>query len=186
MSPKNPAGVTAGSTLTYHVYEPAGVSLAASMYAVDGNWNYLFASTVKLAQDAWTTLTFTVPSLQNGLRYFGIEIENGGGTDTTIYLDAVGTGTTGTPSNPQVLTTATGTTTQSSTSTPTTTPTDLDNLDAHDDEQLEQLRARHSSTTTSSSTSQHPVVHDDQFEHFAAPPTSTTTKLNHVHAHNDE
>jgi len=41
---------------------------------------------------AWSTLTFKGPALNGGLRYIGLEIENGGGTKTTPYLDAIGWG----------------------------------------------------------------------------------------------
>jgi hypothetical protein len=92
MSPASPAGISAGTVLTYHVYEPAGGSLQANVYAVDGDWNYDFSGPTTLSSGAWSTLTFKVPALQAGLRYIGLEIENGAGTKTTLYLDAIGWG----------------------------------------------------------------------------------------------
>jgi hypothetical protein len=90
ISPVSPAGVTTGSVLTFHVFEPVGLALTAGLYTTDGDWTYAFASPIQLDEGGWTTLTFTVPPLLNGLRYFGIEIENGGGAAGTLYLDAVG------------------------------------------------------------------------------------------------
>jgi hypothetical protein len=90
MSPSGLTGITTGTVLTYHVYEPASVSLQADLYAVDGNWNYDFSGALKLTPGGWSTLTFKVPTLTGGLRYIGIEIENGGGAKTTLYLDAIG------------------------------------------------------------------------------------------------
>jgi beta-glucanase (GH16 family) len=90
MSPAAPAGLTSGTVLTYNVFEPAGLALSVSPYTADGTWTYAFASPVTLTAGAWTTVTLTVPPLQGGLRYFGIEIENGDGAAGTLYLDAVG------------------------------------------------------------------------------------------------
>ena len=86
-----PPGVAAGTVLTYHLYEPAGATVvSANPYAVDGDWNYYFGGAVSLSPGAWTTLTLKVPALQAGLRYIGVEFENGGGVKTTLYLDAIG------------------------------------------------------------------------------------------------
>ena len=90
MSPGSLSGVATGTVLTYHVFEPASASLQVDMYAVDGTWAYDFGGAVKLTPGAWSTLTFKVPTLKSGLRYIGLEIENGGGVKTTLYLDAVG------------------------------------------------------------------------------------------------
>src|SRR6202011_3760507 len=76
MSPAGPGGIAAGTVLTYHVYEPVGLAVRASLYAVDGHWSYSFASSVTLTSGGWTTLTYSVPALVNGLRYIGVEIEN--------------------------------------------------------------------------------------------------------------
>jgi hypothetical protein len=122
-SPAPPAGVTTGTVLTFHVFEPVGLSLSASLYTTDGNWTYAFAAPVQLSAGAWTTLTFTVPALQNGLRYFGIEIENGGGTAGTLYLDAVGWpgGSSGSTGGSSGATTSSSSTTAPASSSSSTT-----------------------------------------------------------------
>jgi hypothetical protein len=119
-SPLSPAGVISGTVLSFHVYEPAGASLSASVYSVDGNWNYAFAPLASLNSGGWTTLTLTVPALQNGLRYFGLEIENGGGTKATLAVDGVSWGSTTTTSS-STTTSPTTTTSSSTTTSPTTT-----------------------------------------------------------------
>ena len=122
MSPAGPAGIAAGTVLTYHLFEPAGLAVRASLYAVNGSWGYSFASSVALNSGGWTTLTYSVPALVNGLRYIGIEIENGGGATGTLYLDAIGwkAPTTAPVSTTKVVGTTSSATTSSTTTTSST------------------------------------------------------------------
>ncbi|HUZ19518.1 MAG TPA: alkaline phosphatase family protein [Acidimicrobiales bacterium] len=82
-------GVGAGSRVTYHVYEPASMSLAVQPYAEDGAWKARLSTTVALRRGGWTTITWTVPALSGGLRYIGLEVENGPGQRGTLALDDV-------------------------------------------------------------------------------------------------
>ena len=84
-------GVGTGSRVTYHVYEPASMSLAVQPYAEDGAWKSHLSTTIALKRGGWTTITWTVPALSGGLRYIGLEVENGPGQRGTLALDAVST-----------------------------------------------------------------------------------------------
>ncbi|HLI15346.1 MAG TPA: alkaline phosphatase family protein [Acidimicrobiales bacterium] len=88
-SPGNLTGVTAGTELTYHIYEPSALDLEVDPYAMDGTWKAHFTGVVHLDPGQWTTVTWTVPALSGGLRYVGLEVENGGGQLGTLALDAV-------------------------------------------------------------------------------------------------
>jgi hypothetical protein len=55
---------------------------------------------VQLTSGNWTTLTHAVPALQNGLRCFGIQLDNGGGAIRTLYLDAINWSTASSGSSP--------------------------------------------------------------------------------------
>gem|GEM_PF-6336810 len=89
ISPSSVTGISSGTKVTYHVYEPAGVSVQVNPYVVDTNDNYYFTGNVALKAAAWTTITWTVPTLSANVDWIGMEVENGGGAKGVLDLDAV-------------------------------------------------------------------------------------------------
>ena len=89
ISPSTVTGISSGTKVTYHVYEPAGVSVAVDPYVVDANDNYYFTGNFALKAGAWTTITWTVPTLSAKVAWIGMEVENGGGANGVLNLDAV-------------------------------------------------------------------------------------------------
>jgi hypothetical protein len=89
-SPGDLVDYGAGTTVDFHVYEPAGASLQAAPFSEDGAWDVHFAPLTSLRSGGWSTLALAIPDLKGGLRYVGLQIDNGGGVRTTLEVDQVG------------------------------------------------------------------------------------------------
>ena len=87
-SPGPLTGIRPGSTISYHLYAPAGTTLEVDPFVVFG-WEPQFIGPHRLAAGAWKTIVFSVPDIASRARYLGFEIENRAGIETTIDLGAV-------------------------------------------------------------------------------------------------
>src|SRR6266704_1707652 len=95
----HPTGLTAGMTVTYEVFTPAGSTITGVRpYVTDLSWSESFAPVTKTTRGAWTKVTWTVPSV-NGFNALGLQVNDDGTTawSGTIDLDTVTYGTTPTP-----------------------------------------------------------------------------------------
>jgi hypothetical protein len=118
--------VTAGTTITFHVWIPSGSQITALQpYLQDYNWAWTSGWYGNLTANAWNTITLTVPpTAVTPLQQLGIEFTTGAAWSGTCYIDSVAWNT---PSpdfslsaNPTSLTVNSG---SSGTSTITVAPT---------------------------------------------------------------
>lgn len=86
-SPSALAGIGVGSVVTYHVYAPYGAPLQVRPYVTDSSYAEHFAAKTSLSPGAWTTVTWTIPSVTR-VRFIGLEVDNPGWTGE-VYLDHV-------------------------------------------------------------------------------------------------
>ncbi len=84
-------GAAPGSTITYHVYLPAGApaGLQAEAYVSNPSWQQTFGPPANLAA-GWNSLAWTVPAgVPTPFQAVGIQINNGPGWSGTAYVDDV-------------------------------------------------------------------------------------------------
>jgi hypothetical protein len=121
----NDAAVTAGTTITFHVWIPSGSKITAvEPYLQDYNWGWTSSWYGSLTANAWNTITLTVPpTATTPLKLLGIRFTTSAAWTGTCYIDSV-SWTTAAPdftlsANPASLTVQGGT---NGTSTITGTP----------------------------------------------------------------
>jgi hypothetical protein len=87
-SPTRPAGLAAGSVVTFHLYTPRNARpLQVMPYVSDNAYVEHFGSWSRLTPGSWTTLTWRVPSVPS-LHHLGLEFDSRGWAGK-VYLDDV-------------------------------------------------------------------------------------------------
>jgi beta-glucanase (GH16 family) len=105
VSPAHPTGIVPGTVVSYWVYAPAGSSITAEPFTVDGAGNYDYVEQIPTLAGQWRQISFRVPALTGGLRYLGIHFQDGQGWAGPIELDDVASGVvTPPPAAPAVFT----------------------------------------------------------------------------------
>lgn len=92
-----PSPIAAGSQISYRVYAPGNSAVTVVPYTVDGAGAYTYGSQIPAFDEAWRTITFSVPTLTGGLRYLGLLVLDGQQWAGSIYLDTVTVDAAGTP-----------------------------------------------------------------------------------------
>jgi hypothetical protein len=82
------SGVGPGTTVTYHVWAPAGVSAGLSPMLFDSGWHASVLANQQL-QPGWNTITFAVPDTTNGVSELGVQVNDGSGWAGRLVLDDV-------------------------------------------------------------------------------------------------
>lgn len=80
------SGITAGATVTMHLYAPAGSAISVQPYVFDASWSMITGPTDPLAP-GWNTITWQVPI--NGPNALGLQINNSTDWNGDLVLDAV-------------------------------------------------------------------------------------------------
>ncbi|MBV9464582.1 MAG: glycoside hydrolase family 16 protein [Solirubrobacterales bacterium] len=91
-SPAYPTGIVTGSEVTYRLFAPASSAITAVPYTVDRAWRYTYLRPVPALAGSWRTISFRVPALVGGIRYFGVQFLDGQGWAGTLYLADVHSG----------------------------------------------------------------------------------------------
>jgi hypothetical protein len=82
-------GLGAGSTVTEHVWAPAGVGASVSPMYFDSHWNVSVLSAHSL-QAGWNTVTFAIPPAAAGVNRVGLQVNDSGGWAGRLVLDDLG------------------------------------------------------------------------------------------------
>ncbi|REE91448.1 cellulase (glycosyl hydrolase family 5) [Paenibacillus taihuensis] len=89
----NPAGLAAGSTVTFRVWVPSGAAIASVQPFVQSNawaWHGNFQAYSGLTKNAWNTITVTIPSnAPTPMKLIGIELKTSGTWSGSIYVDSI-------------------------------------------------------------------------------------------------
>jgi len=87
----NGAVVLPGTTVTFHVWIPAGSKITAvEPYLQDYNWGWASNPSSSFTAGAWNTLTLTVPSTSiTPLNRLGLRFTTSAAWTGTVYVDAI-------------------------------------------------------------------------------------------------
>ena len=102
--------VVPGSTITYHVWIPAGGQITALQpFVMDKNYSWTSSWYGSFTADTWNTLTVTVPSdAVSPLSALGIQFVTGDAWTGTCYIDSVSVEPPQPPATPAGLTAVAG------------------------------------------------------------------------------
>jgi hypothetical protein len=83
--------VPAGSTVTFHVYIPAGSQITkVEPYMMDYNWQWTSNPSYSFTPGAWNTFTLKVPATAvTPLQYFGLSFTTNAAWTGTVYVDSI-------------------------------------------------------------------------------------------------
>jgi hypothetical protein len=82
------SGVGPGTTVTFRVWAPAGVSAGVSPMLFDSGWHASVLASQQL-QGGWNTVTFALPDTINGVSELGLQVNDGSGWSGRLVLDDV-------------------------------------------------------------------------------------------------
>ena len=82
------SGVGPGTTVSYHVWAPAGVAASVAPILFDSGWHASVLPGQQL-QPGWNTVSFAVPATTDGVNELGLQVNDGAGWAGRLVLDDV-------------------------------------------------------------------------------------------------